>query len=469
MSDYASIFLTGEIAPGFLRDDVIPALARLLKTDEHKAAALLSGRETLIKRNALPSDIERYIQALHKVGAVARSAGPSVQPSFPVLSAEIGAPAPALATPAPKPQPQQQAQASRELSLAPAWSKPGEETTQTAASSARAEQAVGAGLSRQPGSPGARRPSTAAVSRDAYGREPVYADVPVFGLSTQGRIGRLRYMAYFWPSMGLMIGAGIAAAVLLPAMAAAKPGAGTLILLILFAIVLLWMSLRVAALRLHDLNRSGKWVLLPIFLAAAAGTSGSPRLVLMASAAYWILTILLMIWPGAHDDNDYGPPPAPNTEWVLIGAALFLGFSAIGVVGMMQSDKYAAKLLSRAPAGASDDDSYDGQTDAIMQSYARQMDAQTPVMLGPTLSLDKVEYADNVLRYNATIQGKGLIIGDDDMERMKASMLKSYCGQHKAGGLFPSNQVPVDFVFRYQVTAWDFDSFTLQLSPESCS
>lgn len=466
MSESASIFLTGEILPGFLKENVIRALARLLKTDEHKAAALLSGRETLIKRNAPPSDIDRYIQALHKVGAVARSSAPSVQSSFPVLFEKISTPAP-VSSPA-MPAPRQEQQAPQELSLAPGWSKPGEETEQAAACSARAEHAVGAGLSRQASSSDARRQSTTVVSRDAYGREPVYADVPVFGLSTQGRIGRLRYMAYFWPAMGLMIGTGIAAAVLVPAMAGAKPGFGTFALVILFAIVLLWMSLRVAVLRLHDLDRSGKWVLLPIFVAAAAGASGSPRLVLMASAAYWLLSILLMIWPGSQENNDYGPPPAPNSEGVIIGAALFLGSCAMGVVGMMQSDKYAAKLLSHISAGASDSDSSDSQIDAIMRNYAEQMEAQTPVMISPMLSLDRVEYADNVLRYNATIQGKGLIIGDDKMEGLKASLLNSYCGNNQKGGLFPSNQIPVDFIFRYQVTAWDYDSFTLHLSPEGC-
>lgn len=464
MSESASIFLTGEILPGFLKADVIPALARLLKTDEHKAAALLSGRETLIKRNAPPTDIDRYIQALHKVGAVARSNARNVQSSFPVLSENIVTPAPAPVRPAPK----QDLQAPMELALAPGWSKPGEETPQTAASSARVEQAAGAGMSRQTSPSSATRQRTTVASRDTQDREPVYADVPVFGMSTQGRIGRLRYLAYFWPSMGLMMVAGIGAALLLPAMARAKPGFGTFALMILFAIVVFWMSLRVAVLRLHDLNRSGKWVLLLFFMGAAAGASGSPRLVLASAAVGWILSLLLMVWPGSQDDNDYGPPSPPNTEWVIIGALMFLGLSAMGVMGMMQSDKYAKQILSRASANASDDDSDDMQADAVMRSYAQQMDAQTPVMLSPMLSLDKVEYVDNVLRYKATIQGKGLIIGDEAMEGMKASMLKSYCGQNKKGGLFPSNQTPVDFVFRYQVTAWDFDSFTFHLSPESC-
>ncbi len=103
-----------------------------------------------------------------------------------------------------------------------------------------------------------------------------------------------------------------------------------------------------------------------------------------------------------------------------------------------------------------------------MQRYAQQLDAQTPVMMGSMLQLDKVEYADKVLRYQATIQGRGLMISDEQKESLKESLLRSYCGQNKAASFFPSNKIPVHFVFRYQVTAWDYDSFTLKLSPERC-
>ncbi len=59
-------------------------------------------------------------------------------------------------------------------------------------------------------------------------------------------------------------------------------------------------------------------------------------MILMASATFWILPIVLMIWPGSWDDNDYGPPPAPNTEWIQIGAALFLAFWGLGIVGAVK-------------------------------------------------------------------------------------------------------------------------------------
>jgi uncharacterized membrane protein YhaH (DUF805 family) len=406
------------------------------------------------------------MQALRKVGAVARSVQANASSAFPTLNENISAlaSAPAPAAPVPKPAPQ----ALQELALAPAWSKPGEETEQAGAPSARVEQAAGTGFSRPASPMRASRPGAAKRIGDDNVSDPVYADVPVFALSTQGRIGRLRYMAYFWPTMGLVMVAAILAAVVVPAMALAKPGIGMIALVVVYAIVLLWMAVRVLALRLHDLNKSGKWVLLPVFVSAAASASGSPRVVMMASAVFWILSIALMFWPGSEDDNDYGPPPAPNNELIYIGAALFLAFWAFGIVATVKYDKYAKTRLSEGATAASNRSTPDAQTDAVMRNYAQQLDAKTPVLISSMLMLDKVEYADNVLRYKATIQGKGLMISDEQKEALKNSLLDSYCRQDKGARLFPSNKVSVDFVFRYQVTAWDFESFTLKLSPNSC-
>lgn len=298
-------------------------------------------------------------------------------------------------------------------------------------------------------------------------REPEYGKAPVFGLSMAGRIGRLRYMAYFWPTTALVVVGAILLAVLLPALAG-RPGMGTVLLAIPFFVAVLWMSLRVWALRLHDLNRSGKWALLPVFLSAAAAVSGSPRMALAGTAAFWILTIVLMVWPGSSEENEYGLPPPPNTEWVQIGAALFVAFWLFGIFGAMESDRYVRGELFRASSRSSQKAAEKAQTEAMMQSYAQQMNAQTPVMMNPALQLDKVEYTKGILRYQTTIQGRGVMISDDEIDALKKSMLGSYCSESQGAGFFPSNEVPVDFVFRYQVTAWDFDSITLKLRPESC-
>ncbi|TCS39283.1 uncharacterized membrane protein YhaH (DUF805 family) [Paucimonas lemoignei] len=493
MSESASIFLTGETLPGFVKEDVITALTRLLNTDKSMATSLLSGRETLIKRNATPADIERYTQALRKAGAAVRAVQPSAPSAFPTLFEDVDEPASAPAAPAPvakpvappapkqdsqqilkqetkpepKPAPRQETQhkppVSQELTLAPGWSKPGEE--QAATAPARMEQASGTGIYRPPVSSVSSRSRATEAARADNAFDAVYAEVPVFGFSTEGRIGRLRYMAYLMPAMALMVAMAIVAAIFIPAMGPAKLGFGILICVIVVAVVLLWMSVRIAALRLHDLNRSGKWVLLPVFVSVAAGASGSPALVMMAPVVLWILSLALMFWPGSQEYNDYGPPSAPNNEWIQIGAILYLALWAFSIVGTL---KYEKSHLSDDSDEASQNAAEEAQADARIRSYAKQLDAQTPFMMGPMLKLDKVEYADKVLRYTSTIQGRGFMITDEEKDAMKKSMLNSYCGQGQEGRFFPSNKIPVDFVFRYQVTAWDYDSFTLKLSPESC-
>ncbi len=465
MSDSASIFLTGEILTGFAKDDVIADLARLLNTDENKASSLLGGRETLIKRNAAPVEVERYMHALRKAGVAARSEQASAPSAFPTLNVDVVVPRSERVAPAVTSAPQPQPQPMPELALAPGWKKPGEEEA-AAEPDARPEPVAGMGFSPTAGVPQAMRRETARAAPVAS-REPEYGKVPVFGLSADGRIGRLRYMAYFWPTTALVVVAAILVAVILPLLGS-RPGMGTVLLAIPFLIVVLWMSLRVWALRLHDLNRSGKWALLPIFMSVAAAVSGSPRMALAGTATLWILTIVLMVWPGSSDDNEYGLPPPPNTEWVQIGAALFVAFWLFGIFGAVQSDRYVNSEVFRASSKASKASAKKAQTEAFLQNYAQQMNAQTPVMMGQSLQLDKVEYTKGVLRYQTTIQGRGVMISDDEVDALKKSMLKSYCSDSQGSKFFPSNEVPVDFVFRYQVTAWDFDSITLKLRPESC-
>ena len=153
--------------PGFLKGDVTSDLARLLKTDEHKASSLLCGRETLIKRNATPGDVERYMQALHKVGAAARSVQANAPSAFPTLNEDVIVPPSEQVTPVPKlkPAPQPQPHPPQELTLAPGWAKPGEEPEPAAASAARGEHAASAGFSTTASSSSASRPGTMQAAR----------------------------------------------------------------------------------------------------------------------------------------------------------------------------------------------------------------------------------------------------------------------------------------------------------------
>lgn len=174
------------------------------------------------------------------------------------------------------------------------------------------------------------------------------ATPPVFGISTSGRIGRLRFLAYWLPIMVPFIAAAMIAAVILPtqkmlgiAMAASV------------GVVMIWTSIRLLVLRLHDINRSGKWVLASFLLPAIAGALQMPGLAIAAAGLFWLMTLALLVWPGTPDDNEYGPPCGPNTTWVIVGAAVFIAFHFLslaapfkmarsgkpGLSGLMQTDR----------------------------------------------------------------------------------------------------------------------------------
>lgn len=121
----------------------------------------------------------------------------------------------------------------------------------------------------------------------------------VFAL--QGRIGRLRYVAYYTASMLVIVPIAMIATVI------GKIGGETpaVVLLGLGILAALVHMLALGVRRLNDLNRSG-WLLL-----------------LMAIPVVNLLLSLYMFFaPGTPGSNEYGPEPTPNGNFVFIGALL---------------------------------------------------------------------------------------------------------------------------------------------------
>jgi uncharacterized membrane protein YhaH (DUF805 family) len=186
-------------------------------------------------------------------------------------------------------------------------------------------------------------------------------------LSLEGRIGRLRYLAFSWPPALL-----IAFLMLL----ALRPGAvsqtSTIVLVIVTIALWMWSSLRLMALRMHDINQSSKWLLGLVLLPGVFFALGKPQLGAMCSAFFWIVGLSLMVVPGTDGDNTYGPPPGPNTTLVKVGAGIILVFMALGVVGnvkMALSGKYRS-AFAPAPttAQAQSDSSNDPSANLARQS-----------------------------------------------------------------------------------------------------
>jgi len=154
----------------------------------------------------------------------------------------------------------------------------------------------------------------------------------IFGLSTEGRIGRLRALAYSLPTV-------VPFAVLMGLSALVFPFSMFMgaCMAIVGGLLMTWFSLRLLVLRLHDINLSGKWILLFIVLIVLAGLTRKPILFAVLSVVFWLGTLLVYyILPGTDGDNEYGPPPSENTTLIQAGAALFCLFQLVMIGGQVK-------------------------------------------------------------------------------------------------------------------------------------
>ena len=213
-------------------------------------------------------------------------------------------------------------------------------------------------------------------------------------LFIEGRIGRLRYLAYSWPMM-VLSGLGILAAVVpkTPAMMKSRE----MLLIPVAVLFVLWFltMLRLMALRLHDVNRSAKWVLALLFLPALGSVLGGPQMVPICSSVFWIVSLLLIIWPGSEGYNDFGPPAGPNTTLVKVGAGVILALMALGVVGNIKYMQYVrnGKLnasASEAQGAAEEQD--ESSSDQTPKEKALAALRQSVQEISPTLpkKIDRV-------------------------------------------------------------------------------
>lgn len=148
--------------------------------------------------------------------------------------------------------------------------------------------------------------------------------------SAQGRIGRLRYLA--WAT-----GASVLFNIAITGIGMAMPGSILFtIASIIGIVVLIWFSALCAIKRCHDMNISGWWSL----------TSFIP-----------IIALAWAFWPGTQGDNRFGPPPPPNTLGVrilglLLPVVFFIGIlAAIAIPSYKQyTDRARAAQSPAAPA-----------------------------------------------------------------------------------------------------------------------
>ena len=192
----------------------------------------------------------------------------------------------------------------------------------------------------------------------------------VFAL--KGRIGRLRYVAYYTASMLVIIPIAVIATVI-GKIAGETPA---VVLLGVGIIAALVHMLALGVRRLNDLNRSG-WFLLLV---------GIPVVNLL-------LSLYMFFAPGTTGGNNYGPEPTRNGTFVFIGALLMPILAvalALYAPSMKKGNAAAVQAEAAALQDAQDMESADAEPQmaepAVSEPRMAEPAAAAPAMAAPAMA-----------------------------------------------------------------------------------
>ncbi|VVN68072.1 DUF805 domain-containing protein [Pseudomonas fluorescens] len=251
------IVFNGALLPGVEITTAKLNLAHLFKSDVTAIERLFSGKSVALKRDLSRTDAQTYLDALSKTGIDAR-----IEPELPI-----------------------------ELSLAEVH----QPASDIASSSSDTESPYS--------------PPRAAVGETL----PEFSELKVF--SVQGRIGRLRFLA--WTLVSLMAATIVAAVIVLSLFSDEHFVLGGLFGFVAL-LAYLYVNITITVQRLHDLGWSGwLWFL---------------NLVPMVGSVF---PILITVMPGNTGANRYGAPPPPNSSAVKILSALWLVLLAVLIIGAL--------------------------------------------------------------------------------------------------------------------------------------
>ncbi len=332
MSHFRVIF-TGQPTPDSDRDTAIANFARLLKRTPEQATAAFNGKALVLKKGISKEDADKLVAVLLKSGLQARA---EAEPSSLELSPELEAmshekPAvPAPKGPIPRAGVAPKVPADLTLVREEELDRPKEEAAARAAGikQVAAGRMVCPACNHEQGHADicekcgiviakfkARQAAKAAAESQAPAKniyapgdaEPEAATEHIgdthlpelFAMNVEGRIGRVRYLAWSLAPALPALFAGVVLALTKLNML------GILVAVPLFLAAMV-LGIRVGVLRLHDRNHSG-WLLL----------------LMLVPLINIIFAFYLLLAPGTQGDNDYGPPPSPNSTAVIIVAVLY--------------------------------------------------------------------------------------------------------------------------------------------------
>lgn len=322
------LVFAGQLVSGFSIEQVKRSFAQAFQVDGPRLDGVFAGGRTTIKRGIARAEVDRYVQKLRAMGMEVmvepmNGAAPPPPPSPVQPPASVPAPPPAALPPLTLLEEQivcpncGERQSKRVLcrscstDIQRALANKQEELDR-----ARAER-----LAARQGDRYAAPKAAGAVLYEATDELP-----PVWSLSFEGRMGRIAYFNTGLLSM-LAIGlVGVGLAVLLPLF---RSFALLIPVGLFFAALMVW-AMRVSALRLHDMNRSGWW-----------------SAVLLVPYVGSLVSLAMMFWPGTEGDNDYGPQPRQGNALVAIVIGALVGLMLVTSVFSYRS---YVKRAARAEA-----------------------------------------------------------------------------------------------------------------------
>lgn len=300
------IVFNGELMPDASLEATQENLARLFKSDLTRIHSLFIGKAVDLKRDLSENEADQYLKALQSAGAKVRkeqdfAASLSLvetddhraPDSEPVNNAQMTCP-----------------KCGHQQAKAIECSACGIVIEKFIARQALLAENPPEVVSPASSSPYATPKATVAESL------PEFGELKMIGI--EGRIGRLRYLAW---SLVLILACmpvfGIAAGFF-----AASEILGGL-LMVIAGIAVAVISIMFGVKRLHDIGWSG-WLLLITLVPVVGG----------------VFSLLMFIIPGSTEANRFGPPPPPNSTVVKVLALLWIALIIVGIIAAIALPAY---------------------------------------------------------------------------------------------------------------------------------
>lgn len=311
------IVFDGELVPEVALETAKDNLARLFKSDPRRIDKLFSGASIAIKRNLHEREADQYLAALHRAGAKARKE-PDPGAGLCLEETEEHGRATSSALPSTARHDRMSCpKCGHRQAKAAECSACGIIIEKFMARQALLAESTPTAQVGQPGGAGSAANTPYATPQAAVGEElPEFGELEVF--SIEGRIGRLRYLAW---SLVLML-AGLALfGVASMGLAISEIVGG--ILLVIAGIGLALVGMQIGVQRLHDIGWSG-WLWLLNLVPVVGG----------------VFALLMLVVPGITGANRFGPPPPPNSRAVKLLALLWLLVPVLGILAAIAVPAY---------------------------------------------------------------------------------------------------------------------------------